>query len=266
MEHELRSPFPCVAASIICVMLGLRIIQRFRLRHAGLVVVPLFACVVLAGSPLDTRGSGLPDATRITSAVERVAFREWFAAIAEAQFTEAAPAWQDRDCSSLLRFAYVEALKPKTAAWFAQFPFLVAPNVAPPRSPGYPLPLVSRSVFRIVPGAYQPGDVEAGRLVGAATSAELMHYNTVLLGRTPDRAERGDLLFFAHPLAEGSGYHSMIYLGDGMIVYHTGASPEEGGEVRLLSLDTLAQHPDASWHPVAGNPHFLGFYRWKIIS
>jgi uncharacterized protein YfaT (DUF1175 family) len=125
---------------------------------------------------------------------------------------------------------------------------------------------VSRSVFRIAPGAYQPGDVEAGRLVGAATSAELMRYNSTLLGRTPATAERGDLLFFAHPLAEGSGYHSMIYLGDGMVVYHTGAAPEEGGEVRLLSLETLAMHPDPSWHPRPGNPHFLGFYRWNIIN
>jgi uncharacterized protein YfaT (DUF1175 family) len=220
----------------------------------------------VGGSPLDSRGAGLPDVTRITSAVDRVAFREWFAAVAEAQFTEPSPAWPARDCSSLFRFAYVEALKPKTAEWFAQFPFLAAPGMPPPRSPGYPMPLVSRSVFRIAPGAYEPGDVEAGRLVGVATSAELMRYNTVLLGRTPAQAQRGDLLFFAHPLAEGSGYHSMIYLGDGMVVYHTGASPDEGGEVRLLSLDTLAQHPDASWHPLPGNPHFLGFYRWKIIS
>lgn len=219
-----------------------------------------------AADPADSRGAGLPDVTRITSETERVAFREWFAAIAEAQFTAPAPAWQERDCSSLLRFAYVETLKPKSAEWFSQFPFFNPPRLPPPRTPGYPLPLVSRSVFRIAPGAYVPGDVEAGKLVGAATSAELLRYNTDLLGRTPDRAERGDLLFFAHPLAEGSGYHSMVYLGDGMLVYHTGASPEEGGEVRLLSLETLAQHPDPSWHPLPDNPHFLGFYRWKIIT
>jgi uncharacterized protein YfaT (DUF1175 family) len=239
---------------------------RRALRLAAVLALLLCSSGVLAGSPLDSRGAGLPDATRIIPATDRVAFREWFAAVAEAQYTAPAPAWQDRDCSSLLRFAYVEALKPKTADWFARFPFLIPPGIAPPRTPGYPLPLVRRSVFRIAPGAYEPGDVEAGRIVGAATSAELMRYNTDFLGRTPEAAERGDLLFFAHPLAEGSGYHSMIYLGDGMVVYHTGATPEEGGEVRLLSLETLARHPDASWHPVPGNPHFLGFYRWRIIT
>jgi uncharacterized protein YfaT (DUF1175 family) len=107
--------------------------------------------------------------------------------------------------------------------------------------------------------------VEEGRFVGLATAAELMRYSSLPLGRTPDVAERGDLLFFAHPLAAGSGYHSMVYLGDGMVVYHTGLSAEAGGEVRLLSLATLSKHPDSSWHPVPENPHFLGFYRWKIV-
>lgn len=230
------------------------------------VALILGAAVTFAQGELDTTGSGMPDATRITGAADREAFRLWFAAIAEAQYTAPSPAWEYRDCSSLLRFAYVEALKPKTPEWFTQFPWLRPPPVPGPSVPGYPMPYVSRSVFRIAPGAYQPGDVEAGRLVGAATAEELMRYNSVLLGRTSAVAERGDLLFFAHPLAEGSGYHSMVYLGDGMIVYHTGASPEEGGEVRLLSLDTLARHPDPSWHPVPGNPHFLGFFRWRIIT
>ncbi|MEZ4606151.1 MAG: DUF1175 family protein [Deinococcales bacterium] len=71
---------------------------------------------------------------------------------------------------------------------------------------------------------------------------------------------------FVHPLAEGSAYHSMVYLGDGKVVYHTGASPEEGGEVRLLSLDTLNRHPDVTWHAVPENPYFLGFFRWKILD
>ncbi len=236
------------------------------IRLAAALLLGTISLVVVANGVLDSTGRGLPDATRITDAGDREAFRLWFAAIAEAQYTAPAPDWEHRDCSSLMRFAYVEALKPKTADWFARFPYMNPPNTHSPASPGYPMPYVSRSVFRIAPGSFEPGDVEAGRLVGAATAEELMRYNSVLLGRTAASAERGDLMFFAHPLAEGSGYHSMVYLGDGMVVYHTGASPEEGGEVRLLSLETLARHPDSSWHPVPGNPHFLGFFRWRIIT
>lgn len=214
----------------------------------------------------DTSSSGFPDAALISSPTEQRAFRLWFAAVAEAQYTAPSRTWEHLDCSGLLRFAYVQALAPKTAEWFAQFPYLNPPAVPPPKAPGYPMPHISRSVFRIAPGAYERGDVEAGKLVGMATTFELMRYNSDYLGHVPETAERGDLMYFSHPLAEGSGYHSMVYLGDGMLVYHTGASPEEGGEVRLLSLDTLSRHPDASWHPTPDNPHFLGFYRWRIIS
>lgn len=231
-----------------------------------LMLVVLLSGLASADEAVDSYGSGFPDATLISSPAEQRAFRLWFAAIAEAQYTAQSPAWEHLDCSGLLRFAYVEALKPKTPDWFARFPYLNPPRVPPPQAPGYPMPLISRSVFRIAPGSFQPGDVEAGRLVGMADTQELMRYNSVYLGHTPAAAERGDLMFFAHPLAEGSGYHSMVYLGDGMVVYHTGASPEEGGEVRLLSLDTLSRHPDPSWHPTPDNPHFLGFFRWRIIS
>jgi hypothetical protein len=51
-----------------------------------------------------------------------------------------------------------------------------------------------------------------------------------------------------------------------MVVYHTGGSVQDGGEVRLLSLETLMKHPDSAFHPAPGNPNFLGFYRWKILQ
>ncbi len=214
----------------------------------------------------DSDGDGYPDVVELGSSLERAAFLDWFASIAEAQYTAPAPEWKDRDCSGLIRFAYVEALKPKTPHWFAQFPFLPTPRTPPVASLSYPLPLLSRSLFRVAPGTYRPDDVTHGRFVGMATAQEMLHYMSVPLGRDVREAERGDLLFFAHPIAEGSGYHSMVYLGDGMVVYHTGLSPDEGGEVRLLSLDTLRRHPDPSWRPVADNPHFLGFHRWKIVD
>ena len=194
-------------------------------------------------------------------------FLDWFAAIAEAQYTNISPDWDVKyqDCSGLLRYAFIETLKAKTPQWYTKFSYLSV-NLSPVRSLSYPLPKLSRSVFRISPGSYQVEDVRKGHLVGLASAEEIMHYATVLLGRNLAQAQRGDMLFFAHPLAEGSGYHSMVYLGNSMIVYHTGLTPNEGGEVRLLSLDTLSRHPDKYWHPKLENPHFLGFFRWKIVD
>ncbi len=215
---------------------------------------------------LDSDLDGYPDAVELTSNAERTAFMEWFAAVAEAQYTAPSPSWEYRDCSGLLRFAFTKALEPKDTSWFVFFPYFKAPKVAPVRSLSFPFPVLSRSAFRIAPGSFQESDVEEGRMVGLATAEELMRYSSVFLSKDERFAKRGDLLFFVHPLAEGSSYHSMVYLGNGFVVYHTGASEEEGGEVRLLSLESLRKHPDSSWHPEAGNRYFLGFYRWKIIN
>ncbi|MCS7068253.1 MAG: DUF1175 family protein [Meiothermus sp.] len=214
----------------------------------------------------DLDQDGYPDVAELHSTAWREAFLEWFAAIAEAQFTAPSPAWpaEAQDCSGLLRFAFVEALKPKTQDWFQQFPYL--PRVQAPPLGAFPLPQIGRAVFRVAPGPYRSNDVKEGRLVGWASAMYLMRYSSVLLGRTPDKARRGDLLFFVRPLAKGSAYHSMVYLGNGLVVYHTGYAPSEGGEVRLVSLKTLNQHPQKYWHPRPENPYFLGFYRWKIVS
>ncbi len=214
----------------------------------------------------DLDRDGYPDLAELHSTAERTAFMEWFAAIAEAQFTHLAPDWKprDQDCAGLLRYAFVEALKPKTPEWFAKFPALKAQNILPISR--YPLPQIVRSVFRVAPGSFQKNDVETGRLVGRPSAMYLMQHSTFFVGRTPDKAQRGDLLFFIHPLARGSAYHSMVYLGNNRVVYHTGYAPSEGGEVRLVSLQTLEQHPQPYWHPRPDNPYFLGFFRWKIVD
>ncbi len=232
------------------------------------VLIFLLTSLALANTPasLDSDQDGYPDAVELTSNAERTAFMEWFAAIAEAQYSAPSPAWEHRDCSGLLRFAFAKALEEKNSNFFTSFPYLKTPKVAPVRSLSFPFPVLSRSAFRIASGSYQTNDVEEGRIVGLATAEELMRYSSVFLSKDERTAKRGDLLFFVHPLAEGSSYHSMIYLGNGMVVYHTGAAPEEGGEVRLLSLESLRKHPDSSWHPEANNRYFLGFYRWKIVD
>lgn len=218
-------------------------------------VVPIF----------DYDRDGYPDVAELHSAAEREAFMRWFAAIAEAQYAAPAADWTRRDCSGLLSYAYREALKPKTPGWWAKFSYFPDLGI-PPLEQSYPLPEIGRAVFRMAPGTYIKGDVREGRFAGDSGAIDLLNYSTVFLGRTPDKARRGDLLFFIHPLAQGSAYHSMVYLGNNRVVYHTGYAPEEGGEVRLLTLQTLSQHPTPSWHPVADNPNFLGFYRWKIVE
>ena len=217
-------------------------------------------------SAADLDGDGYPDVAEFHSASERMAFMNWFAAVAEAQYTRIASDWkpEDQDCAGLLRYAFVEALKPKTPEWFARYPSLDGRGILPLSR--YPLPEIVRSVFRVESGPYRRGDVLEGRLVGRTSAMYLMKYSTVFLGRTPDKARRGDLLFFVHPLAQGSAYHSMVYLGDNRVVYHTGYAPSEGGEVRLVTLATLNKHPVKLWHPRADNPNFLGFFRWKIVD
>lgn len=214
----------------------------------------------------DLDADGYPDVAEFHSAAERRAFLDWFAAVAEAQYTRIAPDWapEDQDCAGLLRYALVEALKPKTPQWFARFPSLDGRGLLPLSR--YPLPEIVRSVFRVEPGRYRRGDVMEGRLVGRTSAMYLMKYSSVFLGRTPDKARRGDLLFFVHPLSRGSAYHSMVYLGSSRVVYHTGYAPSEGGEVRLVTLETLNKHPVKLWHPRPDNPNFLGFFRWKIVA
>jgi uncharacterized protein YfaT (DUF1175 family) len=136
----------------------------------------------------DLDQDGYPDVAEFHSTAQREAFLAWFAAIAEAQFTAPSPAWpaEAQDCSGLLRFAFVEALKPKTPDWFQKFPYL--PKVQAPPLGTFPLPQIGRAVFRVAPGPYRPDDVREGRLVGWTSAMYLMWYSSVPLGRTPDKA------------------------------------------------------------------------------
>lgn len=215
-----------------------------------------------AVSTADRDRDGYPDALELSGADSR-AFADWFAAVAEAQFYALSPRWAptDQDCAGLLRLAFIEALKPKDPAWFAQFRYLPPRAFPNQKALGYPWPLVLRSVFRVAPGPFTVGDVEAGRFVGRTDARSLLLYSARFISRDPRAARRGDLLFFLRPnLGE---YHSMVYLGRNRVVYHTGSGPG-GGEVRLVTLETLSRHPLPEFHPSLSNPSFLGVYRWNI--
>jgi uncharacterized protein YfaT (DUF1175 family) len=224
-----------------------------------------FSLAQVAPSAADTDADGYPDALELVGQ-DRTSFAEWFAVIAESQFYGISSDWakEDQDCAGLLRYAYRQTLERKDTAWWAKFRWIRRPNTPAVRAYGYPAPLVSRSLFRQAPGTFQRNDVEQGNFVGRVGAKYLANYSSVFVSRDVRQARRGDLVYFVRPRLRS--YHSMVYLGGGMVVYHTGGSVQDGGEVRLLSLETLMKHPDSAFHPAPGNPNFLGFYRWKILQ
>ncbi|OLV17701.1 hypothetical protein BOO71_0007945 [Deinococcus marmoris] len=237
----------------------------------------MLACFALGGgltqtaaapgppSAADRDRDGYPDAAELVGQ-DRANFADWFAAVAESQYYGMNADWkpEDRDCGGLLRYAFTNALMPHDAAWFAKFRYLPRPKLGPVQAFSYPLPVISRSVFRVAGGAYQSGDIGAGKLVGRTGVQYLSTYSMVRVSRDMQQARRGDLLIFIRPGQRS--YHSMVYLGDGKVVYHTGASPAEGGEVRLLTVQSLLRYAERAFHPASSNPSFLGVYRWKIAD
>ena len=212
---------------------------------------------------VDSNRLGYPDSARLVGQ-DRDRFADWFASIAESQYYAMNADWTDRDCSGLVRYAFVNALMPHDPAWYAKFGYLPRPSMPPVENLSYPLPVIGRSVFRVAPGAYRRDDIQQGRLVGRTGAQYLANYSMTRVSRDPALARRGDVLFFLRPQLHS--YHSMVYLGGGMVVYHTGASPAEGGRVRLISVATLLKFRDAAFHPLASNPDFLGVYRWRIMQ
>lgn len=218
-----------------------------------------------APSSSDTDQDGFPDVLELHGNDVK-AFNDWFASVSESQYYGISSDWalRDRDCAGLLRYAFVNALMPHDAKWLKKFEYLppvVQPDV---RAYTFPVPVISKSVFRDAPGAYRFDDVMTGKLVGRVGAKYLVNYSMVPVTRDIRQATRGDMLVFIRPKL--NSYHTMVYLGNSRIVYHTGGDDDWGGEVRLLRLETLLKHPDSAFHPVPGNPNFLGFYRWKILQ
>lgn len=181
------------------------------------------------------------------------AFRLWFCWLAESAYFMKRPPAEVKDCSSLLRFAYREALRQHTAEWARQWGYDWLPPYPDARIGAAPL-------FRV-------GD-EARHF---ADARHLMRFNTRKAGRRVQEAMPADVLFFRG--AEAETWHAMAYLGRSRfeesgkqyVVYHTGPEGKWGGEVRRPSLNDLLAHPEPRWRPVEGNPHFLGVYRWNLL-
>ena len=230
----------------------------------------------------DEDGDGFPDGAELGSENDRRNFRRWMTAIAELQYYRMSEAWniEQRDCAGLVRFAWREALRRHDRQWLqAMNPGrvegsdyrLFAPDIAAFTLDRHPL---GERLFRIDFGSFAPSDLP-GKFADFADARTLKNYNVSLIGRESVRAEPGDLLFFHQPWVQRYPYHVMIFLGEPLheadgaadwVVYHTGNSVADQGEVRKVRLAALRRHPDPRWHPTESNRHFLGYYRLKILD
>ncbi len=225
----------------------------------------------------DEDADGLPDAVELRAFSDRENFRRWFTVLAELQFYRLSAQWnaEQRDCAGLVRFVWREALRKHDRLWFQAMGEgieAVAPDVRAytlDRSP------VGEKLFRAEFGSFAEADLSNGKLSEFADARTLKNYNATFVSRDWRQAKAGDLLFYHQPWVQKYPYHVMIFLGEARhagegahdwVVYHTGASPDDKGEVKKVRLSVLEQHPDKRWRPLESNRNFLGFYRLKILD
>lgn len=237
----------------------------------------LVASALWGASPpsfVDRYRDGTPAFLRLDEEADRDAFRRWFTALSEIEYFAGAHgrAPEIIDCSSLIRFAYREALRRHDSAWAASSGLRYIPSIPSVAKYSWPHTPVGASLFRIRPGPFAEDDLHSGAFAQFANAAALQRYNTFLVSRDTARAQPGDLLFYYRAGAP-SPFHSMIFVGRSFIrpspelivVYDTGPSSGAGGEIRRRTLNELLHYPDPQWQPRESNPYFLGVYRWNIL-
>ncbi len=224
---------------------------------------------------IDTDADGFPDAMELRTESDRANFRRWFTSIASAQYDDLSSEWQpeQRDCAGLVRFALRESLRRHDRQWHRRVSGIgeITADVSNSTLEHYPL---GAPLFRVADGAFKEDDFMTNRFDDFADARTLKNHNARFIGRDVREALPGDLMFFHQPFAGRFPYHVMIYLGadetenkqSPLVVYHTGASPEAAGSVRRVAFSLLERHPDERWRTVKTNPHFLGFYRLKILN
>ena len=225
----------------------------------------------------DADSDGIPDAAELHTHNDRENFRRWFTRIAEQQFYEPSKEWnaEQRDCAGLVRFAWREALRRHDRRWLARMgaPYeAFAPDVRAYTLEGG---LLGEKLFRTSFGSFRESDLRDDSFSEFADARTLKNFNVEFVGRDRRAARPGDLIFFHQPWAQRYPYHVMIFIGPARaesageadwVVYHTGTSATDKGEVRKLRLAVLDHHPDPRWRPAEHNRNFLGFYRLKILQ
>lgn len=221
----------------------------------------------------DSAGDGTPDFLRLDSGYDREAFRRWFSFLAEVQyFSPSARPAEIVDCAALVRYAYREALRRHDSAWATSARLPLAPSFGSIEKYSFPHTPLGPKLFRLRPGPFLASDMESGAFGQFANAESLYRFNTFFVSREFAAAQRGDLLFFRRP-TERMPFHTMIFIAGSQIaadrnmwvVYHTGPSAHDPGDIRRLSASELLRYPDPQWRPITANPYFLGIYRWNIL-
>jgi hypothetical protein len=222
--------------------------------------------------PADEFGDGTPDFLRLDEA-DRQSFRRWFTFLAESTFVQDP---KDRpqevtDCAALIRYAYREALKSHEGSWANELHLPATSKAGSIQKYQYPHTPLAANLFRVEPGPFSPRDLSSNAFAEFADAETLRRFNTYFVSYDVGAARPGDLIFYRQS-GEHSPFHSMIYLGhsyfgdgDQWVIYHTGPTGSDPGEIRRVTIDDLNHHPDARWRPVRQNPAFLGVYRWNIL-
>lgn len=197
---------------------------------------------------------------------DRRAFVDWFTYLAEAMYARPVGALprEVSDCAALLRFCFAESLRRHDQPWARELRLSRLPSAPPVQRFEYP---------RSTPNGARIFRVSGGEWSEFADARTLMHHNTRFRTRRCEEAEPGDLFFFEQA-ANRLPFHAMIYLGPSrwsagpgpFVVYHTGPTGNQPGEMRRPALAQLLRHPEPEWRPQEGNRNFLGVYRWNLIS
>jgi uncharacterized protein YfaT (DUF1175 family) len=221
------------------------------------------------GGFTDRFGDGTPDFLRLTNPADQAAFRRWFTVVAEYQAIrpKADIPGEIADCAGLLRYAYREALERHDENWFLATGIEVSAPPGEIRAWSYPNTRLGAELFRVQAGAFIPADLTNGAFAQFADAKTLIERNAYRVSRDVRQALPGDLLFYRQ-FGQSSPWHSMIVTRAGPeaeVVYHTGPDHGQAGELRRVTLAELVDHPQPQWRPIAGNPNFLGVYRWNIL-
>lgn len=223
----------------------------------------------------DRNEDGTPDFLRLDDDHDGQAFRRWFTFLAEAQYfqrPESRPK-EINDCAALIRYAYREALRKHDSVWSSNAQLPLVPALESIGKYEYPYTPLGPALFRIRSGPFRPSDVTDGTFAQFADVQTLHRLNTHFVTRDLTRAEPGDLLFFRQ-LSDHMPFHSMIFLGKSQIeqgprqyvLYHTGPTGSDAGEIRRLTVEQLLRYTEPQWRPISINPSFLGVYRWNIFE
>lgn len=207
----------------------------------GLVALPISASSAIAPH-LD------PDQIR--------GLRQWVVLIAEDQIARGPnPRWFHRDCAGLIRFAVRESFRTHDEKWRQANGFL-----------GRPLPpeIEVPDEMKTEIAKWNVGDGRSDYV----NAFSLVRENSVFIGKSQDRLEPGDLLFFD----QGQDQHVMLWTGR-RVVYHNGSRPERNSKklvtdngLRAVTLSELLKWSDTRWQPTENNPNFIGFFRLSLLS